>query len=120
MNPHEIWQVEVGGQVYEAAFAELGDWIGEGSLLPQDKVRKGNLRWTEARHVPTLVPFFNAKERGLPMPVLFSTTDAGDAGHTVAQKATADNFQAPVHSVTPVVTTPVAADPIEHSVAGSV
>ena len=53
-NPNEVWQVEVGGQVYEAPFAELGDWIGEGSLLPQDKVRRGNLRWIEARRVPNL------------------------------------------------------------------
>ena len=74
-NPNEIWQVEVGGQVYEAAFRELGDWIGEGSLLPEDKVRKGNLRWIEARLVPGLVPFFNAKAQGLPMPVTFSTSE---------------------------------------------
>src|SRR5688572_20351360 len=74
-NPNEIWQVEVGGQVYEAAFRELGDWIGEGSLHPDDKVRKGNLRWIEAKRVPNLVPFFNAKAQGLPMPVMFTTAE---------------------------------------------
>ena len=74
-NPNDIWQVEVGGQVYEAPFRELGDWIGEGSLLPDDKVRKGNLRWIEARLVPPLVPFFNAKAQGLPMPVMFTTSE---------------------------------------------
>ena len=36
----ETWQVEVGGQIGEAAFNELPDWIAEGSLLPDDKVRK--------------------------------------------------------------------------------
>src|SRR5688572_16816832 len=112
---NEIWQVEVGGQVYEASFAELPSWIGEGSLHPEDKVRRGNLRWIEARRVPTLVPFFNAKERGLLMPVLFSTTDAGEAGDAVAQKVVADNFQTP--PVTPVVSATVIPDPIEHSVA---
>src|SRR5688572_25412138 len=69
-NPNEIWQVEVGGQVYEAPFGELPTWIDEGSLLPTDKVRKGNLRWIEARRVPTLTPFFDAKAKGLPLPVI--------------------------------------------------
>ena len=72
---NEIWQVEVGGQVYEAPFAELPEWIGEGSLQPDDKVRKGNLRWIEAKRVPSLVPFFNAMAKGEPMPVVVSKTD---------------------------------------------
>lgn len=73
-NPAEIWNVEVNGTVYEAVFSELPDWIDGGSLLPTDKVRKGNLRWVEARRVPSLIPFFNAKERGEPMPVVVTTT----------------------------------------------
>jgi len=72
----EIWQVEVNGQVYEAAFGELADWIAEGSLVPEDKVRRGNLRWIEARKVPTLVPFFNAKAAGVAMPPVVTTTVA--------------------------------------------
>lgn len=75
-NPNEVWQIEVGGQVYEAPLAELPDWIGEGSLQPADKVRKGNLRWIEARKVPALIPFFNAREKGEPIPVVQSMTDA--------------------------------------------
>ena len=75
-NLQEIWQIEVGGQVYEAAFGELGEWIAEGSLQPEDKVRKNNLRWIEARKVPNLIPFFNAKEQGTGMPVVVNTTDA--------------------------------------------
>jgi hypothetical protein len=77
----EMWQVEVGGQVYEAAFGELPDWIAEGSLLPEDKVRKGNLRWIEARKVPKLLPFFDAKQKGLPMPKM-STPAAVSAPDT--------------------------------------
>lgn len=116
-NPNEIWQVEVGGQIYEAAFGELGDWINEGSLLPQDKVRKGNLRWIEARRVPTLTPFFNAKEQGLPMPVVVSTTEAPPAPESTdtVPPATADNIPFPADAFPP----PPAfiSDPIEHSIA---
>lgn len=80
----DIWQVEVGGQVYEASFAELGEWVSEGSLHPEDKVRKGNLRWIEARKIPALVPFFNAKASGKPMPVVVSTTDAAEHAEHIA------------------------------------
>ena len=72
----EIWQVDVNGTVYDAAFGELPEWIDGGSLLPADKVRKGNLRWIEARRVPSLVPFFNAKEKGEPMPYVVTVTEA--------------------------------------------
>ena len=117
-NPNEIWQVEVGGQIYEAPFGELGDWIGEGSLQPEDKVRKGNLRWIEARRVPNLVPFFNAKQQGLPMPVVVSTTDAAPAPLSpeviAAPPVSADTGQvfAPATTFNPSV-----ADPVEHTIA---
>ena len=78
-NQQEYWQVEVGGQIYDAVLAELPDWINEGSLLPSDKIRKGRLRWIEARMVPALVPFFNAKEKGEPLPVVQTYTKAGNA-----------------------------------------
>ncbi|MBX3265253.1 MAG: hypothetical protein KF831_00935 [Acidobacteria bacterium] len=82
---HETWQVEVGGTVYEAQFAELPDWISEGSLQPEDKVRRGNLRWIEARKVPQLVPFFNAKANGEPLPVVVSETVQAAVSQTVAE-----------------------------------
>ena len=91
---NEIWQVEVGGQVYEASFAELPSWIGEGSLLPEDKVRKGNLRWIEAQRVPALVPFFNAMAKGEPMPVVVSDTNAS-AGADVQPSSEPPTFGAP-------------------------
>jgi hypothetical protein len=72
----EIWQVDAGGQIYEARFEEMAQWIFEGSLLPQDMVKRGNLRWIEARKVPALLNFFNARDRGEPPPVFGSTTDA--------------------------------------------
>lgn len=71
---NETWQIEVGGQIYEASFVEMTEWIAEGALQPEDKVRKGNLRWIEARKVPTLTTFFNAKEKGLPPPVIVTTS----------------------------------------------
>jgi hypothetical protein len=76
---NETWQVDVGGKIYEAAFSELGEWIGEGSLLPDDKIRKGDLRWTQAKLVPRLVPFFNAKAAGEPMKLVQTTTPVADA-----------------------------------------
>ncbi|CAN5544975.1 hypothetical protein BH10ACI1_BH10ACI1_07920 [soil metagenome] len=77
INPKETWQVDVGGQIFESNFEGLVSWISEGSLLPQDKVRRGNLRWLEANKIPSLYGFFNAKELGQPMPpIQFSTTDA--------------------------------------------
>lgn len=98
-NPNEMWQVEVGGQVYEAALAELPEWIGEGSLQPDDKVRKGNLRWIEARRVPTLIPFFNARANGEPMPFVSSVTEpVSGTDVLVVQEHGAANTFLPTHS----------------------
>ena len=72
-----IWQAEVLGKIYETNLEELSEWINEGALLPEDKVRRGNLRWLEARKVPQLIPFFNAKANGTePPPVITSIFDA--------------------------------------------
>ena len=81
-NLNEVWQVDVNGIIYEAPFSELGEWIDGGSLVPEDKVRKGNLRWIEAKRVPALLPFFNAKAAGESMPITV-TTAVGEpsAGH---------------------------------------
>ncbi|MGB7203341.1 MAG: hypothetical protein WBD16_13920 [Pyrinomonadaceae bacterium] len=70
-NVQEMWQVEAAGKVYDTSFDEMTAWIAEGSLIREDKVRKGNLRWIEAGKVPTLIKFFNAKDAGQPiMPVV--------------------------------------------------
>jgi len=89
----EVWQIDAGGQIYEARFEEMAQWIFEGSLLPQDMVRRGNLRWIEARKVPALGQYFNAKDQGFPPPVFATTTDA--QGSSDAQTAPPQNF-APV------------------------
>lgn len=88
-NFQEIWQIDAGGQIYETSFEEMTQWIAEGSLLPQDKVRRGNLRWIEANKVPSLYGFFNAKEMGIAPPVV-SITNA----HTTSQTTqTSSTFQ---------------------------
>lgn len=110
INPHEIWQVDVGGQVYEAPFAELSDWISEGSLHPEDKVRKGNLRWIEARRVPTLIPFFNAKAEGRPMPVVVSTSEPDPTEAPAPPAVLTEN----ILDLPPVE---IAAEPVDHTVA---
>ena len=86
----EIWQVEVNGTVYDAAFGELPEWIDGGSLLPGDKVRKGNLRWIEARRVPSLLPFFNAKEKGEAMPVVVTVSEGEPEPVAVAESIIAE------------------------------
>jgi hypothetical protein len=103
MNPNEIWQVDVGGQIYEASFAELAQWVTEGSLLPQDKVRRGNLRWLDAIKVPALYGFFNAKELGIAPPQLLVTTSTNTetaAPATETVQVQGGNF-APATSVSP-------------------
>ena len=59
-NFHKDWQVETQGQIYEAEFEELLQWIAEGAVLPTDRVRRGNLRWLPAEKVPELYNFFNS------------------------------------------------------------
>ncbi len=96
LNIEELWQIEVGGQVYEANLIEMSDWIAGGSLQPDDKVRKGNLRWIEARKVPALIQFFNAKAKGTPMPVLINASAFRDPGtiSIEADPATSENVPA--------------------------
>ena len=103
----EIWQVDVNGTVYDAAFGELPEWIHGGSLLPGDKVRKGNLRWIEARRVPSLVPFFNAKEKGEPMPFVVTVTEGEPASDQVVVAEPA--FAEPTVVAEPISSAPAGA-----------
>lgn len=104
MNTQEIWQVDVNGQIYEADFQELAQWIAEGSLLPQDKVRRGNLRWIDAGKVPALYGFFNARELGIAPPVV--TTSNGGENSVEAPAAPAQNFPATQNFVSNVAQFP--------------
>lgn len=84
-----VWQVDVGGVIYEAAFSELGEWIYEGALQPGDKVRKGSLRWMEAARIPPLAAIFANKEQGIPLPEISepATTSEATVNTSVSQPA---------------------------------
>lgn len=98
----EVWQIDAGGQIYEASFEEVAQWIFEGSILPQDMVKRGNLRWIEARKVPALMQFFNAKERGEPPPVFTSVVDAQTDSSPLARQS--QNVSPPTFASNPVNT----------------
>jgi hypothetical protein len=61
-SPHSNWYVESQGQIFEAELEELKQWIAEGSVLPSDRVKRGNLRWLAAEKVPELYNFFNSND----------------------------------------------------------
>lgn len=54
------WQVETQGKVFDAEFEELKQWIAEGSILPADRVKRGDLRWLSVGKVPELLKIFNS------------------------------------------------------------
>jgi hypothetical protein len=54
-----MWQVQVDDTVYNAELTEVIEWINEGAVLPDHKVRRGDLRWLRADKVPELFPHFN-------------------------------------------------------------
>src|SRR5205823_6752934 len=74
-NAQEFWQLEANGKIFDTNLSEISTWIGEGAVLRQDKVRKGNLRWIEAGKVPGLMAFFNAFDNGQPIPPVVTTTE---------------------------------------------
>lgn len=59
MNSQEIWQIEVQDRVYEATLDEVIEWIKEGAVQPEDRIRRGNLRWLSAGRVPELSKHFH-------------------------------------------------------------
>lgn len=61
-NSQISWQVETQGQIYEAEFEELKQWIAEGAVLSSDKVKRGDLRWLPVEKVPELNSFFNSND----------------------------------------------------------
>lgn len=87
----EIWQVEVNGEIYQADFAELTSWVADGALQPEDKIRRGNLRWIEAGKVPVLTSFFNAKADGQPPPKI-SVSEAESPIEAVAGPTVPETF----------------------------
>ncbi|MEW6733356.1 MAG: B-box zinc finger protein [Acidobacteriota bacterium] len=62
---NEIWQVKVNDQICETDTTTLRQWVSEGRILPNDKVRKGSLKWIEAQRVPTLREAFSQLNHSL-------------------------------------------------------
>jgi uncharacterized RDD family membrane protein YckC len=53
-----VWKVSVNGQVYDADFETLKQWVAQGSVGPTDQIYKEGMGWLEARSVPVLRDFF--------------------------------------------------------------
>ncbi len=53
-----VWKASINGQVYDADFETLKQWVAQGSVGPTDQVYKEGLGWSEARSVPVLRDLF--------------------------------------------------------------
>jgi uncharacterized RDD family membrane protein YckC len=53
-----VWKAQVNGQVYDADFETLKQWVAQGSVGPTDQVYKEGLGWSEARNIPVLRDLF--------------------------------------------------------------
>lgn len=96
-NTLKNWQVQVQGQIYEAELEELKQWIVEGSVLPTDNVRRGDLRWLPAEKVPALFKFFDAEAVAAPVAVGFQVqTTVGEIVSHAAREAPVSHASASV------------------------
>jgi hypothetical protein len=126
MERHETWQVEVDGKLYETDLAGLTQWIAESSLLPDDKVRRGDLPWIEAKQVSALAPFFAGappltSENAVSGGENFNPAEFQNHTNTTVNQAAPENFgsTAPAtstgfaspHQTTPVQETAATAPP---------
>lgn len=68
MNSQDAWQISVNERIYDASVEEVVEWINEGAILPEDKIRRGNLRWIRADKVPELYEYFHAEKSGAEFP----------------------------------------------------
>jgi hypothetical protein len=71
----ELWRVSTVEGIFETDFETLKQWIAEGSVLPTDKVSKGNLSWIEAGRVPKLKTAFDPGATPARKPVSASFED---------------------------------------------
>jgi hypothetical protein len=94
MEQHELWQVEVAGNIYETDFAGLTQWIAESSLLPEDKIKCGSRPWVQARLVPALAPYFGGQA---PMVSENFATTSGNFDSAHAAENTVVNEEATVN-----------------------
>lgn len=62
----EVWRVSTVEGIFETDLETLKQWIGEGCVLPTDKVCKGNLSWIDAGRVPKLKDAFSGQPTPAP------------------------------------------------------
>ncbi len=86
------WQVETQGQIYEANFEELKQWIVEGAVLSSDKVKRGDLRWLTVEKVPELYKYFKSDD------FVFATSEIFDARSGAESAKTVQPLSAPEDS----------------------
>lgn len=121
MDSKHIWQVDVAGNIYETDFAGMTQWIAESSLLPEDKVRRADMPWVQAKLLPALEPYF----AGAPPLVSQNVVNSGgnyNASENVTHFSTTGDQETETNSgtnfgVTPPVTStgyaPYSAEPAE-------
>src|SRR5205823_11748667 len=94
-NAQELWQLEANGKIFDTNLTEIITWIGEGTVLRQDKVRKGNLRWIEAGKVPALMAFFSAFDNGTTVaPVISASASLSVSDAVSTTNEVPANFEA--------------------------
>jgi len=64
----EQWSVEVGGKEYKADEPTLREWIRDGRVTGEHRVKRGSLPWTAARLVPPLRTLFGKVDEAVPQP----------------------------------------------------
>jgi hypothetical protein len=71
----ELWRVNTPEGVFETDLETLKQWIAEGSVLPTDKVSKGNLNWIDAGRAPMLKAAFKG-DPAVPLDVVTAQASA--------------------------------------------
>jgi hypothetical protein len=93
----ESWRVSTVEGVFETDLETLKRWIIEGSVLPTDKVSKGNLNWIEAGRAPMLRAAFSGESSTREMaPNVATTTESA------AQMSAASFVREPAASLTSI------------------
>ena len=99
----EVWRVSTVEGIFETDLETLKQWIGEGCVLPTDKVSKGNLSWIEAGRVPKLKNAFDPSATPAPRPTSTSFEAFVESNPAYGSSTPATTWVEPaaVHEVPP-------------------
>src|SRR5438552_11093727 len=84
----EQWRVSTLEGVFETDLETLQRWIAEGSVVPTDKVSKGNLNWIDAGRAPMLRAAFQGEQIAMPVPELVHPATPPFAEDTLQEEPT--------------------------------